>query len=387
MGQFTSIVTGASSHGNKMFRLQTFLCCLFFSSLSSLPQRSSYLAPLEDEEVAASQIISSYGSPQANVLAEASEVVSLYSSPQEEVVFSPSEVVIDYSSPEGDIISSSSAVINDYASPRAEVIFSPSKVVNDYASPRAEVISSLIFSPSKAVNDYASPRAEVISSPSEVVNDYASPIAEAISYATVPDNSLTSYDSTDREAAGSSLTTTAVRADPIAIVRSDFTGPNDGNYHYSYEAANGIKQEVTGEMKLVDNSQVYVMRGSYSYPGADGLNYVVDWYADETGYHPSAPHLPKSVEPITDEVREAVRAQLEFAAQEDAAAAASANNVVYAAPENILGDESAYDDVFATSDLAGYGDDVAASDNDLAGYGDAVAASKLLDSYSLPSYN
>merc|ERR1711892_467788 len=257
MGQFTSIVTGASSHGNKMFRLQTFLCCLFFSSLSSLPQRSSYLAPLEDEEVAASQIISSYGSPQANVLAEASEVVSLYSSPQEEVVFSPSEVVIDYSSPEGDIISSSSAVINDYASPRAEVIFSTSKVVNDYAS--------------------------------------------------VPDNSLTSYDSTDREAAGSSLTTTAVRADPIAIVRSDFTGPNDGNYHYSYEAANGIKQEVTGEMKLVDNSQVYVMRGSYSYPGADGLNYVVDWYADETGYHPSAPHLPKSVEPITDEVREAVR--------------------------------------------------------------------------------
>merc|ERR1711892_893574 len=347
MGQFTSIVTGASSHGNKMFRLQTFLCCLFFSSLSSLPQRSSYLAPLEDEEVAASQIISSYGSPQANVIAEASEVVSLYSSPQEEVVFSPSEVVIDYSSPEGDIISSSSAVFNDYASPRAEVIFSPSKVVNDYASP----------------------------------------IAEAISYATVPDNSLTSYDSTDREAAGSSLTTTAVRADPIAIVRSDFTGPNDGNYHYSYEAANGIKQEVTGEMKLVDNSQVYVMRGSYSYPGADGLNYVVDWYADETGYHPSAPHLPKSVEPITDEVREAVRAQLEFAAQEDAAAAASANNVVYAAPENILGDESAYDDVFATSDLAGYGDDVAASDNDLAGYGDAVAASKLLDSYSLPSYN
>ena len=349
--------------------------------------------------MAASQIISSYGSPQANVLAEASEVVSLYSSPQEEVVFSPSEVVIDYSSPEGDIISSSSAVINDYASPRAEVIFSPSKVVNDYASPRAEVISSpsevvndyaspraeIIFSPSKVVNDYASPRAEVISSPSEVVNDYASPIAEAISYATVPDNSLTSYDSTDREAAGSSLTTTAVRADPIAIVRSDFTGPNDGNYHYSYEAANGIKQEVTGEMKLVDNSQVYVMRGSYSYPGADGLNYVVDWYADETGYHPSAPHLPKSVEPITDEVREAVRAQLEFAAQEDAAAAASANNVVYAAPENILGDESAYDDVFAPSGLAGYGDDVAASD--LAGYGDAVAVSKLLDSYSLPSYN
>jgi hypothetical protein len=36
------------------------------------------------------------------------------------------------------------------------------------------------------------------------------------------------------------------------------------------------------------------MSGSYSYIGADGLAYVVDWYADETGFHPTAPHLPKA---------------------------------------------------------------------------------------------
>ncbi len=36
------------------------------------------------------------------------------------------------------------------------------------------------------------------------------------------------------------------------------------------------------------------MSGSYSYIGADGLPYVVDWYADETGFHPTAPHLPKA---------------------------------------------------------------------------------------------
>jgi len=348
---------------------QQILCCLFFTSLHSFPQGTSYLSPLEDEDFAASEINSIYGSPQDEELPEASEVVSLYSSPREDAISSSSEVVNDYSFPKGEIISSSNDFINDFDSTNTEIFFSRGKVLNDYASPQAEVISS----PSEVVNDYASPRAEVISSPSKVVNDYASPRAKVISYQSA--NSLTSYNSGDRQAAGSIRVATEVRAAPAAIVRSDFTGPNDGNYHYSYETSNGIKQEVTGEMKVVDNTQIYVMRGSYSYPGPDSLNYVVDWYADETGYHPSAPHLPKSVEPITDEVREAVRAQLEFAAQEDAAAAASANIVVFAAPENILSDESSYADVYNIPD------------NDLAGYGNDASSSQLLDSYSLPSYN
>merc|ERR1711974_232131 len=99
------------------------------------------------------------------------------------------------------------------------------------------------------------------------------------------------------------------------------------------------------------------MGGSYSYIGTDGQTYTVDWYADETGYHPSAPHLPKSVEPNHPEVAAAVRSQLEFAAEEEAAAAAAAsnNNLVFAAPE-----ESQLDDIYAVSDdLAGYGESLA----------------------------
>jgi hypothetical protein len=80
--------------------------------------------------------------------------------------------------------------------------------------------------------------------------------------------------------------------------------------------------------------QVMVMKGSYSYTGADGLPYTVDWYADETGFHPSAPHLPQSVLPNHPEVAEAVAAQLRFAAEEDAAAAASSRSEVYAQPPN-----------------------------------------------------
>merc|ERR1712128_280601 len=117
--------------------------------------------------------------------------------------------------------------------------------------------------------------------------------------------------------------------EPVAIIRSDFTGPNDGNYEYSYETGNGIKQSVVVEMKLGDNVQVYVMRGSYSYPGTDGKLYYVDWYADETGYHPSAPHLPRSVQPNHPSVAAAVRAQLELAAEEDVSAAASSSSLVF----------------------------------------------------------
>ena len=40
-------------------------------------------------------------------------------------------------------------------------------------------------------------------------------------------------------------------------------------------------------MRLVGEDEVVVMRGSYSYIGADGLSYIVDWEADENGFRAS----------------------------------------------------------------------------------------------------
>merc|ERR1711887_131067 len=177
---------------------------LLVPCLHSFPQQS-YLAPLDDEVVSASSIISIYGSPGEDILGEASEAVSLYSS--------PSEVVSDYSSPQGQIISSPSEVVSDYSSPQGEIISSPSKVVNDYSSPQGQIISS---------PDYS----DIIFSPGSVSQDY---------------NSLTSYGvSDDEDTASSNVARVEVRAEPIAIVRSEYTGPNNGNYHYAYETANGI---------------------------------------------------------------------------------------------------------------------------------------------------
>ena len=41
-----------------------------------------------------------------------------------------------------------------------------------------------------------------------------------------------------------------------------------------------------------------VMSGSYEYTGADGELYRVNWYADETGYHAEAEHLPRDGQPM-----------------------------------------------------------------------------------------
>jgi len=79
------------------------------------------------------------------------------------------------------------------------------------------------------------------------------------------------------------------------------------------------------------------MTGSYEFTGADGVVYAVEWYADESGFHATAPHLPRNVEPNHPEVAAAVRAQIKFAAEEDAARAASARSSSYAAPTGSYG--------------------------------------------------
>jgi hypothetical protein len=113
-------------------------------------------------------------------------------------------------------------------------------------------------------------------------------------------------------------------AKPVAITRMVHNAPGmhiqaPQTWDYAFEAENGIKQSAQGEMRLVGEDEVVVMRGSYSYIGADGLSYIVDWEADENGFRASAPHLPKPVAIPFPEQLEAVQAQLRFAQAEDAA--------------------------------------------------------------------
>ena len=113
-------------------------------------------------------------------------------------------------------------------------------------------------------------------------------------------------------------------AAPAVGIRSQMFEPEvSGAFRYAFETENDIKQSAEGSLRTVGDVEVVVMKGEYSYLGADGNEWKVEWYADETGFHPSAPFLPKSVEPLHPEIVAAVRDQLAFAAQEDARAARS----------------------------------------------------------------
>jgi len=210
-------------------------------------------------------------------------------------------------------------------------------------------------------SSYGSPADSTID---EVYTGYGSPSEPVVSF--VSDNSLSGYG--DRSGAASSTFVSSAPAnsfaqassglglaknvDSIGLVRSTHVNDNHGNWNYMYEADNGIFQEATGKMKTLGDTEVHVMSGSYSYIGPDGLTYQVDWYADETGYHPSAPHLPKEVEIPYPEIAEAVAAQKRLAEEQTLAAASNNNGVIIN-----LGD---YD---YSSDLAGYGSDLSGYNN------------------------
>eukprot|EP00095_Tigriopus_kingsejongensis_P011769 snap_masked-scaffold119_size336447-processed-gene-0.2 protein:Tk11769 transcript:snap_masked-scaffold119_size336447-processed-gene-0.2-mRNA-1 annotation:"---NA---" len=117
-------------------------------------------------------------------------------------------------------------------------------------------------------------------------------------------------------------------AQPIAIVRSVYNAPSaeSQNYDFSFETENGIQQEASGEMKTVDNVEVMVMRGSYTYIDADGQDVTVSWVADENGYRAESAILPIAPEIPFPEQAEAVAAQIRFAQQEEQQVAASSNS-------------------------------------------------------------
>jgi len=273
----------------------------------------------EDEDVAASRNIESYLSPVVEYEDEevaASRVVDSYLIP------------VEYEDEEA----AASQAVDSYLVP--EVQPAAQEPVRTFA--KAPVVI-------KALDSYFGPPADREAAPTEAKAYYAIPQADVLQ----PQPSIVRR-----------TKVVAPTAAPIAILRSSNTGPKDGNYAYSFETENGISQAVEGRMKMVDETPVYVMKGEYEYPGADGQMWKVEWYADETGYHPSAPFLPKSVVPNHPEVAAAVEAQLRFAAEEEAAAASI--NEVYVLPEdNSLAGYGTEDDLL----LAGYGE------QDLTSYG------------------
>lgn len=83
---------------------------------------------------------------------------------------------------------------------------------------------------------------------------------------------------------------------PIPILRQDFDMQPNGEYNYAYETGNGIAAAEQGDLRNVEDQDVIVARGEYSYTDPDGNLVKVSYISDENGFQPQGDHLPVAPE-------------------------------------------------------------------------------------------
>ncbi|XP_052565287.1 larval cuticle protein 16/17-like [Culex pipiens pallens] len=88
------------------------------------------------------------------------------------------------------------------------------------------------------------------------------------------------------------LTISSVLSAPIrnnSIKVEDQYGSQDENgFVWGYNLSDGRKVVQNGVIReQTDGTKILVFDGSYSFIGSDGVEYIVEYYADETGYHPT----------------------------------------------------------------------------------------------------
>ena len=67
---------------------------------------------------------------------------------------------------------------------------------------------------------------------------------------------------------------------------------------FSFESDDGIKREEVGEVKEALDEEnkphnVVVVRGSFSYINSEGKEEVINYFADESGFHAQGDSIPK----------------------------------------------------------------------------------------------
>ncbi|KAL1455376.1 hypothetical protein WDU94_009475 [Cyamophila willieti] len=92
----------------------------------------------------------------------------------------------------------------------------------------------------------------------------------------------------------------------IPIVRYENNPPVNGAYSFNFETGNGIQVQEQGQLKNAGGPEPAVAsQGASAYTSPEGLPIQLQWYADETGYHPSGAHLP-TPPPIPEEIARAI---------------------------------------------------------------------------------
>ncbi|XP_017783270.1 PREDICTED: endocuticle structural glycoprotein SgAbd-5-like [Nicrophorus vespilloides] len=87
----------------------------------------------------------------------------------------------------------------------------------------------------------------------------------------------------------------AVTANEVGILLQEAEINQYGSYKFNYESEDGTKVSQTGSLKNVNNKDVQIAEGSYSYHGDDGKDVVVKYVADENGNRPIGDNIPASI--------------------------------------------------------------------------------------------
>ncbi|XP_017786798.1 PREDICTED: flexible cuticle protein 12-like [Nicrophorus vespilloides] len=78
------------------------------------------------------------------------------------------------------------------------------------------------------------------------------------------------------------------------IVKSELENIGVDGYNWLYETSNGISANEQGQLNNAGSeNEAISVRGTYSYTGADGVKYTVNYVADENGFQPEGAHIPK----------------------------------------------------------------------------------------------
>lgn len=87
----------------------------------------------------------------------------------------------------------------------------------------------------------------------------------------------------------------------IEIISYESVNNGDGSYKFSYESANGIKAEETGDVKNKgSDNAIQTVQGSYSYTSPEGQLIEITYVADENGFQAQGDSLPTPV-PLPEE--------------------------------------------------------------------------------------
>ncbi|KAK5649477.1 hypothetical protein RI129_000506 [Pyrocoelia pectoralis] len=117
-----------------------------------------------------------------------------------------------------------------------------------------------------------------------------------------------------------------------------FENINDGfgSYSYGYDTDNHISVYETGQLKNVGSENaINTVHGSYTFRGKDGVDYSVEYTADENGFQARGAHLP-----TPPAIPEAILKSLELNAaaasdNDDGQYRASAHQTQYLPPKKV----------------------------------------------------